>query len=131
MTRCEAASAYGFDCISIDRSIFLGGPALPLLRMMREKITRMEMRRQRGDVRRGTPSLSTSQVNSLKSTQLMDTAGLLHESGWRASPTKGADFFARWVRQACGSAPLGGWGLSGAIWALQRNPEANPEASYK
>ena len=45
-------------------------------------------------------------------------------------PQRGADFFARWVRQACGSAPLGGWGLSGAIWVLQRNPEANPEASF-
>ena len=40
------------------------------------------------------------------------------------------DFFARWIRRAYGSAPLGGWGLSGTIWGLQRNPEANPEASY-
>ena len=57
--------------------------------------------------------------------------GAAHErAGW-GSPTEGADFFARWVRQACGSAPLGGWGLSGAIWVLQRNPEANPEASYQ
>ena len=56
--------------------------------------------------------------------------GRRHKGGGWGSPTEGADFFARWVRQACGSAPLGGWGLSGAIWVLQRNPEANPEASF-
>ena len=42
--------------------------------------------------------------------------GAAHKGGGWGSPTEGADFFARWVRQACGSAPLGGWGLSGAIW---------------
>ena len=57
--------------------------------------------------------------------------GRRHKGGGWGSPTKGADFFARWVRQACGSAPLGGWGLSRAICGLQRNPEANPEASYQ
>ena len=50
--------------------------------------------------------------------------GAAHKGGGWGSPTEGADFFARWVRQACGSAPLGGWGLSGAIWRFQRNPEA-------
>ena len=56
--------------------------------------------------------------------------GAAHKGGGWGSSTEGAVFFARWVRQACGSAPLGGWGLSGAIWVLQRNPEANPEASF-
>ena len=56
--------------------------------------------------------------------------GAAHKGGGWGSSTEGG-FFAPWVRQACGSAPLGGWCLSGAIWVLQRNPEANPEASYQ
>ena len=50
------------------------------------------------------------------------------DGGGGASPTEGAVGHRPQRGQVgvahCGSAPLGGWCLSGAIWVLQRNPEA-------